>query len=213
MVAADGAGAGARIELERGLVRQVDLDAARPGREVPRAPVAVVQRVADAGLSQAERARPPPGSAPACGPGAQRRPEPLDTDRPGPGPDVYIAADGDNLHAAGNRLDRRVSAKDSDRYNFANWRDAPTCDSRALAHERGNVVSVTVPTVRHARAAGPCPRRDRAGHALDPDVAGPGSRAATGASVAARLRRHEEAYLDRHRSGPAHHTGGRDVLS
>ena len=178
MVAADGAGAGARIELERGLVRQVDLDAARPGREVPRAPVAVVQRVADAGLCQAERARPPPGSAPACGPGAQRRPEPLDTDRPGPGPDVYIAADGDNLHAAGNRLDRRVSAN-----------------------------------VRHARADGPCPRRDRAGHALDPDVAGPGSRAATGASVAARLRRHEEAYLDRHRSGPAHHTAGRDVLS
>ena len=36
------------------------------------------------------------------------------------------------------------TSKDSDRYNFANWRDAPGRDSWVRARERGNVVSVTV---------------------------------------------------------------------
>ena len=55
--------------------------------------------------------------------------------------DSEVAADSEEAES-----DRTVTAKDSDRYNFATFRDAPAHACGTIAQEGGNVISVSVLT-------------------------------------------------------------------
>ena len=74
---------GPRIDRKRRIVRQINPNVARPGTEIPRAAWGTFD---------------PDPAAP--GTGTQRPVDSLDLDRPGPGPEVNVATDRDNLNAA-----------------------------------------------------------------------------------------------------------------